>query len=260
MNWTKRKRIGTTLAVTVVILAVLFWSANAKREPIYEGRKLTSWLTHHVPSSEADPPYGTPAWEKADAALRHIGTNAIPTLLNMIEAKDPPRLLLTARDWAGRRGFIRAEYHYAYQRHEEAEYAFSVLGTNAASAVPELIRIYERNVSTRSKRYVAQALADIGAPSEPAVPLLMKDFRNADQSVRFHAITAVSTIGGKAETVVPALLSILKDTRPEIRWNAIFGLERYGRPIVSNLLEMVDDPGMLGTAKLSDFVKTTVWY
>ena len=46
---------------------------------------------------------------------------------------------------------------YAYQRNEEAEYAFERLGT--AAAVPALIRIHENNVSPSSQRCVAQALA-----------------------------------------------------------------------------------------------------
>jgi len=39
-------------------------------------------------------PVWFPGWKKADEALRHIGTNAIPILLQMIRAKDPPPVML----------------------------------------------------------------------------------------------------------------------------------------------------------------------
>ena len=84
--------------------------------------------------------------KQAEEALSAIGTNAIPTLLGMIRAKDPPAIVLKLMETLRRRGWVRIDYRYAMSRHEEAEYAFRVLGTNAAGAVPELIRIYEESL------------------------------------------------------------------------------------------------------------------
>ena len=159
MNKRLRIIIGLLLAS---VLGLLVWQAPGPREPVFEGRTLTSWLDHHVATSAASPPYNSPGWKKADEALRSIGTNAIPTLLEMIRAKDPPPVLLKLLETARRHGWTRINYQYAFSRHEEAEYAFQVLETNAASAVPELIRIYEEDVSPSSQRCATLALGHIG--------------------------------------------------------------------------------------------------
>src|SRR5580765_8198129 len=139
-------RMATTgSAVVLVAGALAIWAARGPREPTYEGRVLSDWLNHHVASSAAVPPSGSPGWNKAEEALRAIGTNGIPVLIDMLQAKEPPRLVRTLAD-LGRRIGLRINLRPAWERIEEAEYAFHVLNTNAVSAVPELIRVYERNV------------------------------------------------------------------------------------------------------------------
>src|SRR5882724_1788868 len=136
------KRIGiVTGFLLVAVVGSLLWRASGPREPVFEGRALTSWLDHHVASSAASPPYGSPGWKKADEAIRRIGTNAIPTLLEMIRVKDRPLFALKLMDTARRFGLPGMKYRYAMVRHAEAQYGFEMLGTNAVSAVPELIRI-----------------------------------------------------------------------------------------------------------------------
>ena len=75
---TKPLRILTSLLL-IAVVGWLAWRASGPREPVFEARTLTSWLDHHVASSAASPPYGSPGWKKADEVLRSIGTNAIPT-------------------------------------------------------------------------------------------------------------------------------------------------------------------------------------
>src|SRR5260221_656677 len=119
------RRVPIILGVFLAGALVLsLWMASRPREPIYEGRPLTSWLERHVPTSAANPPYNSPVFRKADDALREIGTNAIPTLLQMIRAKDPPPALLKLLEIAQQQRWIRFGYRYASSRNEEAEYAF----------------------------------------------------------------------------------------------------------------------------------------
>ena len=76
-----RKRVYIALAVLLVMLAgVIAWQVLRLREPVYQGKRLSVWLVQ----------YGTNHWsagrngeldKQAEAAIRHIGTNAIPTLL-----------------------------------------------------------------------------------------------------------------------------------------------------------------------------------
>src|SRR5947209_5268249 len=179
-----RRKILTGLLVAGVV-GLLLWRVPSTREPFFEGRPLTSWLDHHVASSAASPPYDSPGWRKADDAIRRIGTNAIPMLLEMIRARDRPPILIKLMETARHLGFRRGEYRYAMPRHEEAEYAFRMLGTNGASAVPELIRIYEQNISGSSQMSAALALGHIGRGAQAALPALIQRFTHTNGQVRF---------------------------------------------------------------------------
>jgi len=257
----KRMRILIALLLASV-LGLVIWQASGPPEPVFEGRPLTSWLDHHVASSAASPPYNSPGWKKADEALRTIGTNAIPTLLKMIRAKDPPPLVLKLLETGRRYRLTRINYRYAMPRHEEAEYAFQVLGTNAGSAVPGLISIYEENVSPSSQMSAALALGHIGREAQAALPALIRRFTHTNADVRFYAVSAVMSIGGELGVVFPALTTALKDPDIRVRWNALSGLSRFGsraRPVASEVLKMLNDDGMIGGSRIKEQVETTLW-
>jgi hypothetical protein len=258
---TKRNRIATVV-VLVAVMGLVLWRTAGPEEPAYEGKKLTSWLDHHVASSSATPPYGSPGWKKADEALRAIGTNAIPTLLQMLRAKDPPPFLRTLMTMAGRLGFSVFNRRYAMPQHDEAEYAFQILGTNGVSAVPGLIRIYEENISASSQRNTALALGSIGRAAQPALPALIRRFTHTNPDVRFYAVSAVAEIGGDPAIVVPALTGALKDSFKSVRWNALSGLSSFGaraRPAVPEILKLLNDTAMSGSMSITQQVEVTLW-
>ena len=245
--------------VVIVWLASL---ASGTREPVFQGRTLSVWLDHHVPSSAARPPFGSPGWKEADEAIRHIGTNGIPTLLRMLRAKDRPPWVRKLIETAWRFGLKRLQYRYAMELHEEAEYAFEMLGGTAVSAVPELIRIYERNLSPSSQSCTALALGHIGRGAGAALPVLIRDFAHTNADVRFHAVSAVMNIGGPPEVVIPALTRALEDSQVNVRWNALVGLSRFfgrARPVVPQILKMLNDPGMVGTDSITQQVQIALW-
>jgi hypothetical protein len=253
--------IVTGLSLAAVVGSLL-WQASSPREPVFEGRPLSSWLENHLPSSAANPPYGSPGWKKADEAIRQIGTNGIPTLLEMMRAKDRPAVVLTIRRTALRFGFPVKECRPAVASNEEAAYAFEMLGANAASAVPELLRIYQQNISASSQRCAAQALGHIGRDSEPALPALIQSFAHTNGEVRFCAVSAVMRIGGDPVVVVPALTSVLNDSNVSVRWNALVGLSQFGwraRSAVPEILKMLNDPGMVGGNSITQQVETALW-
>ena len=259
MNKHLRTFIGFLLAS---VLGFLVWRASARHEPVFEGRTLTSWLDHHVATSAASPPYGSPDWKKADEALRNIGTNAIPTLLEMIRAEDPPPVVLKLLRLAERYRLMRHNYRSALWRNEEAEYAFQVLGTNAVSAVPQLIKIYNEDVSPSSQRCAAMALGHIGRGAEAALSVLIQRFTHTNDDVRFEAVSATMNIGGEPRVVIPALTSALKDPNVNVRWNALVGLSKLGsrgRPAVPEILKMFSDQGMVGSSSITQQVEIALW-
>lgn len=239
----KRVVIASGL-ILVMTVFVFLWKAARPSEPVYEGKSLSRWLEGHLPYTSANPPPNSPGWKKADEALRRIGTNAIPTLLQMIRAKDPPKPVLKLLDSAKRHHLISIHYRNAFQRNDEAEYAFRILGTNAAAAVPLLIQIYQDDVSPNSQRCAAKALGNIGPAAIAAVPVLLANFSHANADVRFYAVSAMFNIGGDPNTVVPALKSLLKDPKSEVRFTAVAALRRFGthaRAAIPELMEARQD-------------------
>src|SRR5688572_29776383 len=129
-----------------------------QEEPMWGGKRLSEWMDGHVRGSPED---GSAEWKLADDAIRQIGTNGIPTLLRMISTTEADTRSRLAR-FAWDRRWTKKPYRPATQLNEEAKHAFEVLGTNAASAVPELIRIYETTRSISAQACTATALGKIG--------------------------------------------------------------------------------------------------
>src|SRR6185503_10900828 len=77
----KRRIVWILLGAVLVLLAAGGWLLPS-REPVYQGRKLSEWMA------------GVGNYERGfyDSntvyAVREIGTNAIPWLLNELDAKD----------------------------------------------------------------------------------------------------------------------------------------------------------------------------
>jgi hypothetical protein len=75
--------ISTLVVLAVVIVGVCLLSSRhpreTRKEPSYQGRKLTDWLGDIHPGSTELP---------AARAVMAIGTNGVPTMLELIRAKD----------------------------------------------------------------------------------------------------------------------------------------------------------------------------
>lgn len=82
-----RRHILTLTLLIVATIVIGFAVSRSKPEPSYRGRSLGSWF---------DYPQETAAERQLrDAALKAVGTNAIPTYFDWLHAKDsyPKRLL-----------------------------------------------------------------------------------------------------------------------------------------------------------------------
>lgn len=134
---TKGGRVHVAVCVAFVAIAgvslLVTWIC-INREPVYEGKPLSFWLTDRVTDLQAR--------RKGGEVMRQIGTNGIPTLLRMTKARRASPLKRKLLDLAYKQSFIRIrEGPDAFRQHWGAEFGFEILGTNAVSAVPELIKI-----------------------------------------------------------------------------------------------------------------------
>ena len=171
------KRLKIALAVLAVALgaATVCLVVKPSDEPVYQGKRLSDWLKAYTPQP---PP---PAREKADKAVRQIGTNAIPTLLRMLRAKDSS-LKFSLMRFAYRHG-ITAIRPAAFSNQEAVE-GFRVLGATGVSAVPSLVEIVDQNISPESQAFAFLALEQIGFSGKEAAPALVRWSTSTNASLR----------------------------------------------------------------------------
>jgi len=244
-----RKWLCITLAVLVIASAVILLFGEAHfDEPVYQGRKLSSWLDdYQIERNGADPA----AWAWADAEdakvdeiIRKVGTNAIPALLRTIELRDSP--ISKLRFWIYHNGYheFKERPVPAWARSFEAAMAFRALGADAKDAVPRLIEMYRRQ-SFPYRENIAYALGGIGPPASNAIPWLLRNVTNSEPHyVADHSFGALGQIHSKPEILVPLMIQFLKDSEPNVRSRAIWNLRSFGadaKSAVPALIEALSD-------------------
>jgi hypothetical protein len=156
--------------VVAGILGVASWPAE--REPEYQGKKLSEWLDcGGVLQGRALP-------EEAQRAVQHIGTNALPCLMRWV-ACEQSAWSQKAADvydrWPSslRAGFFREWLAgKAERRWEVAMTGLDALGSDAAPAVPQLVRLAKESRSFRHRYNIIILLGSMGSAARPALPFL----------------------------------------------------------------------------------------
>ena len=216
-------RVHSALGVLVVaVLALAGWQVLRLREPVYHGKPLRSWLKDYaqvfrLPSNAALNTLN------ADEAVRQAGTNALPTLLRMLRAKDSA-WKVKLMELAKRQHIINIDYTSAEIWNRAAPFAFGVLGAKAQTAVPALIEIANRNISPPSQYSAIMALGYIGPSAKEAVPSLLRWATNTDAEVREISILGLGAIGAEPYRVAPVLIDALHDPDFGVQGKAAWAL------------------------------------
>lgn len=167
------------LAGSVLVLGglAIFARYYQERGPRYRGQSLTSWVIARGYS------FRNP---EADDAIRQVGTNALPFLLDWIQFtpnRGEEQRFLT---WNKRLRNLRINFGLGGDwsmrdtksaRAIGAEKAFEALGPAAAGAVPELTRILNESPPSDVQRRAARALAAIGPSGLPALRSALHSLR-----------------------------------------------------------------------------------
>lgn len=246
------KWLRTSIAPIIILLAVLGWflARQVLREPVYGGKALSLWLRTYAPSSPSVP--GSREWKETDEAVRSIGTDCIPVLLDMLRQRDS-QLKLRLVALARKQRVIRIHFVPAPERNIAASRAFIVLGDNARGAVPELAKMLDENLAPESRSAIEDALAFIGPSAEPAIPMLLRAARSSNPRVRANALWALGEIHAQAQLCVPVLMHALSDSDDGARSSAAHALGGFGaeaRPAVPQLKELTEFPKQSGQALL----------
>ena len=150
------------LIVTTALFCLSAVQPAKAAEPTYNGKPLSEWLfeldlSPSVYESIYHPQPGEPS--PADA-VRQIGTNGIPTLLDILGATELSKghVLGKLKSKAFREKFHNKNVPTEDLR-DTAVQGFGILGTNAMSAIPQISKLLQKPETSYS---AAEALTDLG--------------------------------------------------------------------------------------------------
>ena len=204
----------------------------AEQEPSYNGRPLSQWIgdmrLSAVTSGHA--PY--------DEAIRAMGTNAIPTLLQWISYEPS-----AWQQWT-QTGKAVPSWQPNYnlnpeERAERAQYAFFSLGAVGRPAIPELTRLARTSPDPKRAERCAWSLALIGPES---IPSLISLATNGPPWARYAGAFGLERFSRQPEGLqtLPVLMSCLADTNTQVAGSAQLSLLNMGPsiavPALSNVL------------------------
>lgn len=213
---------GFVLLALIATVVVVF--NLPPKEPVYQGRRLTSWVEDLEHAA-----FGSEKHQAASEAVKHIGTNAVPTLLQMLRVDSPVKLKLNAL--LKKQSFIKFRFAAADQaRYHRAVLACYTLGPDARPATPALIRLLNKGpVGSLAWAGIGPALAQIGPE---AVPPLIATLANTNFRVRTEAVFSLERFAslnkGNRDApwpeMVRALVKATHDQSPGVRNVALSAL------------------------------------
>ena len=236
----RKTRRYLLVTLLIVIFGITAWFLlRPDPEPIYEGKPLSYWL-------DGLALFGDTTRAKAIEAVRQIGTNAVPTLLGLFNARDSQFKLKLIR-LSQKQHLVNFGLRTAEFKHLEAELGFECLGSLAKSAVPGIIETYNEHGSERTDtpELIVKITGSIGPAVADAVPGFVIDTTNNNLAIRWRAVLGLGQIHAKPELAVPALIRSLRDPVDEVRWTSASSLEAFGndaKPAVPALLKALGDP------------------
>jgi hypothetical protein len=249
----------------VILFFLLAVCSAPAKEPEYNGKALSEWLLalHANPSDEeviaATQQNMDPAkllaqkQSLAQEAIRQIGTNGLPTLLDIISVEQWNRKKVL--------GKLKSKEFQKAAGNEKvptevfrglAVDGFGILGTNAEPAIPQLTKLLYGSPECRPQ--VASALVQIG----PKGFAVLTNAMNDDNLVGVLVQTIGQQGGGDVKTVTQILISALKDSDPGIRGTAAYFLSGKDATLaVPALIPLLDDheyyPRQRASLALSSF-------
>ncbi len=186
---------GVILGLTLVATVAIWWSFRPK-QPVYQGEGLSKWLS--------DLDYRSQRGETAKAAIRAIGSNAVPALTAYLKRHDDEsdrRFMAFVRRHGI--GILVVEEDFVWQR--RAAQACAELGLVAEAALPALA---EAATNSQAPEQVVEALSRMLPKSISIITNLV--VTSPSRLARQKAIDALSIACRYPEASAMSLLA-LKD-------------------------------------------------
>lgn len=226
-----------SLAILAILLLVTISAFRHLNEPRYENRTIASWLNNYFNSYWYDrvyrlkpPPSSDQLRVKTQLAIYAIGSNCVPTLLEMAGKKSDSTFklrlvkLIRSRPAIGLRIYTQEDYQRL------SYFGFVSLKEQVKYAIPGICNLLESN-DAEVRRFAEVLLAGLGAFSEPAIPQLIRHLDDPDKEVRSYAIFALGQIHKQPRIVLPKLLEMLDnpDYANSDKIEALEAIANYGQ-------------------------------
>lgn len=210
--------------VAVIFCLLAVQSAQAAL-PSYNGKTLIEWM-------------GEPDQKVRNDAIQQIGTNAIPTLIDILSVKrSNVRRVVSKLQNKELQGYISEDADLDGLRSLAVD-GFAALGTNAEPAIPQLTKMFNDD---EIRLQAARALTKIGPKG---FMVLTNAIAHGNSATRNNLIWAIAEEGGADKKIITELLvNSLKDSDWTVRGNAADFLAGKDPDIaIPVLIPMLDDP------------------
>jgi len=227
-------KLSVTVAITSLIIAGAAF-VNRGEGPFYKGRRLTVWLQKYHPN-----------WPQADEAVKALGTNALPTITELLKRPDgdPCDAICACQSLGPLAAATFPLLTNLYSGSCSVHIPDALVALKTEEALEFVINGLNRT-SVNGRILFASALERAGPAASNAVPLLIACTTNANQHLRAQAARSLGHIGTEVDTILPALTNLLHDSSKWVRMDAVYALGQLGERAKSAepaLLEMRKDP------------------
>lgn len=214
------------LLLAVALVMVILFSRS--REPSFEGRTLSEWLSTLLAQSQSSKSSPGQFDEQTSVkAIRSMGTNALPLLVDWVcfnPSNSPVRTAIRTsaakvptavtprgvRIWLANQGPLG--------RRLQAAIAFAALGDQAEAAIPELTRSMNQADDFHTRLRAMIALAGIGTPQ--ALTNLMANARSTNAStcqMVYDTLCFTLPLRANDDLLVPFLVTALRESPQELK-------------------------------------------
>ena len=224
------RRVWVVVAFATAVAVAYF--VLHRGEPEYAGKPLSHWLSQ----LKGEPPHDPPVPE-AEAAVRAIGTNALPLLLKYLTDEDSP-IKKALREFEASQPLIKLGLKPEGTKAVEAANGYVALAEIAAPAVPDLV-VLVNSQDAANKELAGAVLPYLGSAGfDATVKLLSSPNKAIRESAAFHLAWPVSgrtnqlhlrfenRYRQQAANSLPVLIGLLKDNDADVARSSTFALGR----------------------------------
>ena len=220
---------GFALAlVMAAAVSLVFWDFVPK-EPVHEGRSLTAWM-----SDLSSAVFLAEQTRRAEDAIRQIGINALPAILNELRVPDDSALMRTVHEKykyspLARKGSpVRLAHREAVVRRMQAAHALRVLAQPLG--ITTLTRLLNDS-NPHAQEAAAKAL--VSGFTIDGVEVLLDALGSEGVQVRLAALHGLLEASYIPQKIRP-LIQCLADPNPEVRRRAAACLRQFS-PVYRDL-------------------------